>query len=157
VVYRRRSGASRRRAGAANVQLGVAVLLASLVGSGEQPKRRTEAAADGNGRRRRRKGRARREAAEAAMAHRSSGTRLNRGADPKVSQARTPRRPAAARRPDHGRLGQMGLGGPGGWAGADAGRSGSGMRARPKRIGWVLFFSEFILMRKQFQKNLEIV
>jgi hypothetical protein len=44
-MHKRCSGASRRRAGAANVQLGVAVFLAFLVGSGEQPKRRTEAAA----------------------------------------------------------------------------------------------------------------
>jgi hypothetical protein len=146
VVYRRRSGASRRRAGAANVQLGVAVLLASLVGSGGQPKRWTEAAADGDGRRRRRKGRARRGAAEAARAHRSSGTRLNGGADPEVSQAHTPRRPAVARRPDHGRLGQMGLDGSGGWGGVDVGRSGRAYGFGPNRKDKVFFFSNLFLM-----------
>jgi hypothetical protein len=45
------------------------------------------------------------------------------GRDAEESRARTPRRPAAARRPGPGQLGQMGLGGPGGWAGANLGRA----------------------------------
>jgi hypothetical protein len=40
----------------------------------------------------------------------------------------------------------MGFGGPGCWAGADAGRSESGLRARPDRIGFVflIFFPKSI-------------
>jgi hypothetical protein len=45
------------------------------------------------------------------------------GAWAEVAWARTPRRPAVARCPGHGRLGQMGLSGPGGRAGADLGRA----------------------------------
>jgi hypothetical protein len=57
------------------------------------------------------------------------------------------------------RRAQMGFGGPGCWAGADAGRSESGLRARPDRIGFVflIFFRNQFSMRKQFQKNLVIV
>jgi hypothetical protein len=51
----------------------------------------------------------------------------------------------------------MGLGGPGGWASVGAGgpeRVGPSGSARSSRIG---FFEFILLMRKQFQKNLEIV
>jgi hypothetical protein len=39
---------------------------------------------------------------------------------------------------------------------AGMGRSGSGLRARPGRIGFC-YFPNLFLMRKQFQKNIEIV
>jgi hypothetical protein len=57
-------------------------------------------------------------------------------------------RPAAA---CHGSAWPMGLGGPGGWAGA--GRVGPSGSDRSSRIGFS-FFSNLFLMRKQFQKNL---
>jgi hypothetical protein len=40
---------------------------------------------------------------------------------------------------------------------AGAGRSGSGLQARPKPKGYVFFFFPNLFLLRKFQKNLEIV
>jgi hypothetical protein len=86
------------------VRLDLAKLLVVLVFLESRQRRRNGRATDGElnafcGGALRRRGH---RAAEAARARRSSGTWLNRGADPEESQARTPRAAAAACRGGHG-------------------------------------------------------
>jgi hypothetical protein len=59
---------------------------------------------------------------------------------------------AAARRPSHGRLGQMGLARACGWVAAGGGEMGQAFELGPVRWDRICFFPNLFLMQKQFQK-----
>jgi hypothetical protein len=136
----------RRRAGAADVQLGLAKLLVAAASSGGTPCRRTgeqtggELGVAGGARL---SGGA--EQGEAARAHEGRYDALNRAESAGPPWRGSQRQPAVACRVllGHRRArAQMGSAWAGGWASGGRREIGSGLRARPGRVGF-LFFSFF--------------